>query len=201
MAFSAFDVRKQLAFYGAYHNNPVNIFIHILCVPLILWSAQVLLHDAPKPTFLPQAHYRINEYLAFDVNYGTMLGLVYLAYYYLLEPVAALIYTPQALLTILTANAFAQRVDHITVSAVVHGVCWIAQFIGHGAAEGRSPALLDNIVGAVVLAPFFVHLEILFMLGYRPDMYRQLRNDVGVEITRVRKAEAEKKRATEKRAL
>lgn len=55
------------------------------------------------------------------------------------------------------------------------------------------------MVTALVLAPFFVHLEILFKLGYNPAMYRQLQNDVGVEIARLRKAEGDKKRAAEKR--
>lgn len=98
----------------------------------------------------------------------------------------------------------------------MHVVCWIAQFIGHGFAEGRSPALLDNLIGgrtcptnqkrysddrvlAIVLAPFFVHLEVLFKLGYKPAMFRQLQNDVGVEIARFRKIEAEKKRTAERR--
>jgi uncharacterized membrane protein YGL010W len=45
------------------------------------------------------------------------------------------------------------------------------------------------------LAPFFVHLETLFMLGYRPDFHKQLKNDIGVEIVKVRKAEGNKKRA------
>jgi uncharacterized membrane protein YGL010W len=29
---------------------------------------------------------------------------------------------------------------------IVHGIAWIAQFIGHGFAEGRAPALLDNLL-------------------------------------------------------
>ncbi|KAI0254351.1 DUF962-domain-containing protein [Lactifluus subvellereus] len=192
-----FNVRKQLAFYGAYHSNPINVAIHIVCVPLIMWSAQVLAYDWPRPTFLPQIDYYLNDYLKFEVTYGTLQALLWLAYYYMLEPFAALLYTPQAILSILTANAFAQRADHLHVALLVHVACWIAQFIGHGFAEGRSPALLDNLVGALVLAPFFVHLEILFKLGYRPAMYRQLRNDVGVEIAKFRKIEGGKKRATE----
>lgn len=61
----------------------------------------------------------------------------------------------------------------------MHGLAWIAQFIGHGVFEHRAPALLDNLVqgeafiessrggivdqlAALVLAPFFVHLEALF---------------------------------------
>jgi len=100
----------------------------------------------------------------------------------------------------LTANAFAQRADHTIIGLVVHVASWVAQIVAHKFAEGRSPALLDNPVNALVLAPFFVHLEILFKLGYKPAMFRQLQNDVGVEITRFRKAEGDKKRAAEKRA-
>ncbi|KAH9999366.1 hypothetical protein BJV77DRAFT_1142607 [Russula vinacea] len=156
-----FDIRKQLAFYGSYHSNPINIAIHILFVPLIMWSFQVLAYDLGKPTFLPQVHYHLNDYLKIEITYGTLQGLVWLAYYYVLDPIAAI--------------------------------------AGHRFAEGRSPALLDNPVSALILAPFFVHLEILFKFGYKPAMYRQLQNDVGVEIAKLRKAEGDKKRAAEKR--
>ena len=44
-------------------------------------------------------------------------------------------------------------------------------------------------------APFFVHLEVLFMLGYRPELHKQLTNDVGKELARIRKIEGDKKRA------
>jgi len=197
--YLTFDTLQQLAFYGAYHSHPINILIHIICIPFIMWSFQVLTYDLPRPTFLPQVHYDLNNYLKFEVTYGTLQGLFWLVYYYMLEPSAALLYTPQAILSILTANAFAQRPDHLSTALIVHIACWVAQFIGHGFAEGRSPALLDNLVGALVLAPFFVHMEILFKLGYKPATYRQLQNDVGVEIAKFRKIEGDKKRAAEKR--
>lgn len=50
-------------------------------------------------------------------------------------------------------------------------------------------------VKALVLAPFFVHLEILFALGYRPQLHHDIKNSVGVEIARIRKIEGDKKRA------
>ena len=31
-----FNLKKQLAFYGAYHTNPVNVGIHIIGVPSII---------------------------------------------------------------------------------------------------------------------------------------------------------------------
>ena len=48
---------------------------------------------------------------------------------------------------------------------------------------------------ALVLAPFFVHLELLFPLGYKPELYKEINNLAAIELTRVRKLEAEKKRA------
>ncbi|KAF9471838.1 DUF962-domain-containing protein [Pholiota conissans] len=191
---SIFNVDKQLAFYGAYHSNNVNIFIHIICVPMIVWSFQALVAPFVLPSFIPAYHYVINDYLVFSTNYATLMAVVYLAYYYLLEPMAAFIYTPQMVLMVLSATAFAQQPEYIPKAAALHAVCWIAQFIGHGVAEGRAPALLDNLIGAVVLAPFFVHLEILFGLGYRPAMHKRINNLVGLEIARIRKAEGDKQR-------
>ncbi|KAF9263680.1 DUF962-domain-containing protein [Marasmius fiardii PR-910] len=192
---SIFDVDKQLTFYGAYHSNRTNVLIHILCVPLILWSAQVLLTDLPSPAFLPKFHYDINPYLAFDFNIPAVVTAFYITYYFLLEPFAALLYTPQLALSLLTATAFAQRPDHLSIGWGVHAICWIAQFIGHGVAEKRAPALLDNLLGAVVLAPFFVHLELLFALGYRPDMHKRINGEIGKEIARIKKIEGDKRRA------
>jgi 2-hydroxy fatty acid dioxygenase len=54
---------------------------------------------------------------------------------------------------------------------------------------------------AVVLAPFFVHLEILFALGYRPQLHHDIKNSVGVEITKLRRAEGDKKRAARAKDL
>jgi len=55
---------------------------------------------------------------------------------------------------------------------------WIAQFVGHGKFEGRAPALLDNLVQALFLAPFFVWFEILFALGYRPELKERMTRGV-----------------------
>ncbi|KAF9076491.1 DUF962-domain-containing protein [Rhodocollybia butyracea] len=193
---AVFDLETQLVFYGAYHANKINVLIHIICVPLLLWSAQVLLASAPSPSFLPAYHLEINKYLSFDLNSSsTIMFFVYESYYFILEPTAALIYMPQFTLSLLTSTAFVQRSDHLTVALIMQAVAWIAQFIGHGVAEKRAPALLDNLVGAVVLAPFFVHLEILFSLGYRPKLHKHLENEIGKEITRVKKIEGDKRRA------
>lgn len=58
------------------------------------------------------------------------------------------------------------------------------QFIGHGAFEKRAPALLDNLVQALLLAPFFVFMELLFIFGYRPELQKRIDVAVEKEITR-----------------
>ncbi|KAH9482429.1 2-hydroxy-palmitic acid dioxygenase mpo1 [Psilocybe cubensis] len=191
------NVEKQLAFYGAYHSNKINVLIHVVCVPLIVWSFQALVAPLPVPSFFPAYHHVVNNYMVFDVNYATVMGVVYLAYYFMLEPIAALLYTPMMTVTVLTATAFSQRPGFTSQAIAVHAFSWIAQFAGHGFAEGRAPALLDNLLGAVVLAPFFVHLEVLFHLGYRPTMQKRINNAIGVEITKIRKADGEKRRKTQ----
>lgn len=70
----------------------------------------------------------------------------------------------------------------------IHITSWFAQFVGHGAFEGRAPALLDNLVQAVFLAPFFVWMEILFFFGYRPGLKGRLDKAVAVEIDKYRKS-------------
>jgi len=191
----------QLTFYGAYHSNKTNILIHIICVPVLLWTFQVLSSEIPLPLFISHIHYELNQYLVFNLNVPAILSGLYLLYYFALEPVAALLYTPQMTLSLLTATAFSYQKDAMTRAGILHVVSWIAQFLGHGLAEKRAPALLDNLLGAVVLAPFFVHLELLFGLGYKPEMHKRIQNDIGKEITRIKKEAGQKKRAVGKKEM
>ncbi|KAF3927992.1 hypothetical protein AA313_de0200279 [Arthrobotrys entomopaga] len=78
------------------------------------------------------------------------------------------------------------------IALIVHVTSWVFQFIGHGAFEHRSPALLDNIFQAFFLAPFFVWLEVLFSLGYRPELRSRIDAAVVKEIAKFRAAKAKK---------
>ena len=71
-------------------------------------------------------------------------------------------------------------------------VSWIAQFVGHGKFEGRKPALLDNLVQALFLAPLFVWFEVLFKMGFYKKLQGEVEEGIEVEVSRM-KAEKEKK--------
>ncbi|KAH8106281.1 hypothetical protein BXZ70DRAFT_918993 [Cristinia sonorae] len=197
---SLFNVRKQLTFYGAYHSNPINVFIHVICVPIIQWSAWSMVSNVSTRGLLPTVHYDINRYLVFDLNFSTVHALISIIFYLLLEPTAAFLYAPQGAFMLLSATAVAQNFPELFKYVLgAHIVSWILQFIGHGAAEKRAPALFDNLLQALFLAPFFVHLEILFhFFNYNQQLQQHLKNDVGVEIARIRKLEGDKKRAGKK---
>lgn len=125
-----------------------------------------------------------------DLNLGTIAALVYTALYLLLEPVAGFVLAAFCLAG--TAYSNYLRAEDPTqtfqIALGVHIVAWIAQFIGHGAFEGRAPALLDNLIQAIFLAPLFVWLEVLFQLGYRPELQARVEKRVQQEIAKFKAA-------------
>lgn len=126
---------------------------------------------------------------------GTIACITYSSLYVLMEPVAGAMLAPLLLGGTAYANhltsTYGMKANNIAIG--VHIVSWIAQFIGHGVFEGRAPALLDNLVQAIFLAPFFVWLEILFAFGYRPELKARLDQSVEKEIEKYRADKESKK--------
>lgn len=58
-----------------------------------------------------------------------------------------LLYTPQMVLSLLTATAYSKGAGHMSNAGIIHALSWVAQFLGHGLAEKRAPALVDNLLG------------------------------------------------------
>lgn len=115
-----------------------------------------------------------------EPNLGTLACLAYSTGYVLMEPVAGAMLLPFLLAGTAYTNhltsTYGMKANYIAIA--VHIVSWIAQFIGHGKFEGRAPALLDNLVQALFLAPLFVWLEVLFYFGYRPELKARLDQNV-----------------------
>ncbi|KAG0223469.1 hypothetical protein BGW41_005584 [Actinomortierella wolfii] len=201
-----FDLKYQLFAYGSHHNNPWNVGIHITCVPLILWST--LVWGANTGPLLPppsRAAVAAGKPLALIAdklfrhappNLSFLVIAGYVAYYIKLDKVAGLITAPFFFGLAKHATHFlATNPNANKIAAYVHVTSWILQFIGHGVAEKRAPKLLDNLVQAVVLAPYFVCYEVLFWLGYRPQLKAELDVLIKEDIAafRARKAADQKK--------
>merc|ERR1711953_497428 len=144
--------------YGSYHHNVVNKWIHIMCVPMILICANghgefakfnewnlVLIVNTCAVLF----------YMSMDLTSGFVCALWMYGGHFL------------GMRDLIAGNENAHA-----IIAAVHSFSWIAQFVGHGVFEGRKPALMDNLL-QVFSAPLFVTLEVLFMLGYAPELEKK----------------------------
>ncbi|KAJ1724719.1 hypothetical protein LPJ61_005708 [Coemansia biformis] len=182
------DIRAQFAQYGEYHSNKINIAIHMVFVPIILWCSLSLatslfpaeLAPWPKPVaellqLIPGPAPLLNISAATAAGFGT--------FYIMLDVVAGLLAAPLLYVCLVTSQQFALRsADAWQYSLGLFVVAWIAQFLGHGVFERRAPALVDSLAQALVMAPFFVFLEALFAFGYRPALHREVRNEIGMRI-------------------
>ena len=122
-------------------------------------------------------------------NLGTIATLVYATLYILMEPVAGGILAP----LLLASTAYSKQLTSTYGATAnywalaVFVASWISQFIGHGVFEGRAPALLDNLIQALFLAPLFVWMEILFACGYRPELRSRVDTAVEKEVENFKK--------------
>ncbi|KAF2826736.1 DUF962-domain-containing protein [Ophiobolus disseminans] len=175
-----FDLKKNLVFYGAYHRDPTNVAIHIACVPVLLATGFVFGSNTPS---ISARHNTLLTRLNLPLNLGTLAAVTYSTLYLLLSPnLAGLSATPIIMSFAALANKLLGKYNKTkvnTVAIAVHVVSWIAQFVGHGKYEGRKPALLDNLVQALFLAPLFVWYEVLFKMGLFKGLQKEV--DVGIE--------------------
>ena len=127
------------------------------------------------------------------MNLSTFGALLYSVFYVLLEPVAGGLLVP----FLISGAAYANYLSSTYGTTAnywaggVQVVSWLVQFVGHGIFEGRAPALLDSLVQSLLLAPLFVWMEVLFFLGYRPELRARLHKNIEEVVSKVN-AEKEK---------
>lgn len=145
-----------------------------------------LLKAANTGTLIPLPDALTIPYL--DLNLGTIAAIAYATLYILLEPVAGTALGALCLAAAAGANKALLHNPTQTnrIAITVHILSWLFQFFGHGAFEGRAPALLDNLVQALFLAPLFVWLELLFKFGYRRELQSRVDKAVQAELAKFR---------------
>jgi uncharacterized membrane protein YGL010W len=92
--------------------------------------------------------------------------------------------------SIVLAKYGAQQSIWIIIWAQIIG--WGIQVgVGHGIFEKRKPALLDSVF-QVFVAPFFLVLETLFVLGYKKDLANKVQQNIEVRIAEFNKKSQKK---------
>nr|GMC72014.1 uncharacterized endoplasmic reticulum membrane protein C16E8.02-like [Ipomoea batatas] len=164
------DLEKHFAFYGAYHSNPVNVLIHVVFVWPIFFTALIPLYFT-SPIF-KASPIQLCDHTILVLNYGFLLTLVYGVFYVALDNKAGSLAALLCFLCWVFSSSLAHNLGFSLawkVALVAQLICWTSQFIGHGMFEKRAPALLDNLTQALLMAPFFVLLEVLqSFFGYEP---------------------------------
>lgn len=123
-----------LAQYGDSHRNPVNEWVHIVCVPLIVFSVLGLLWSLHAVVALAGSAAALAYYLKlsrpFALGMLAMLGLM------------------------LTVLAALHATVVLPLSLALFVLAWIGQFIGHRI-EGKKPSFFDDL-RFLLIGPLFV---------------------------------------------
>ncbi|KAL6319053.1 hypothetical protein AAG906_001526 [Vitis piasezkii] len=184
-----FDLERHFAFYGAYHSDPVNVFLHMLFVWPLFFTALVLFYFTPSFFILPQIGLLPSGFNhTFLLNFGFLFTLIYSLFYVLLDKKAGCLAALLCFSCWVGSSFLASYLGFSLAWKVVLAsqlFCWTGQFIGHGVFEKRAPALLDNLAQAFIMAPFFVLLEALqTTIGYEPypGFSKNVKEKIGADI-------------------
>jgi len=148
------NLDKTISDYESFHKDPLNIRIHIICVPLIILSVIGLLNAIPVAWG--------------PVRIGHIVCFLYFSYYifyarpYLLSCFA--MFTTLIAVDFLLAKLPTQLYLSINISLFV--VSWVLQIWGHKK-EGNKPAFIDNkktAIHSTFMAPIMVirHIKDIF---------------------------------------
>mmetsp|Transcript_24867 Transcript_24867/g.27520 ORF Transcript_24867/g.27520 Transcript_24867/m.27520 type:complete len:189 (+) Transcript_24867:10-576(+) len=161
MAFKEFFVS-----YGKFHNNIVNKLIHIVFIPTIVYCIIGTSHYYPITDINI-----IYEKLDIGLILCTVLPLIYISQEFFSGLVTTVLlnvlyyFSHQNFIAHKDEMDYFQGVPYYWFLLYLQAFSWIMQFIGHGVFEKRAPALTSNLFSALV-APDFVVIEILYVLGY-----------------------------------
>lgn len=157
----------QLSKYAEYHRDRRNIATHLVGVPMIVFAVVTLLS---RPGF---------EVAGLPLTPAWITLLIAGLYYLLLD--AALGVTLVAIIAAMTwgGGQIAAMSTSVWLSTGIgmFVIGWIIQFVGHYY-EGRKPAFVDDILG-LVIGPLFVWAEVVFSLGMRQGLQKDIEARVG----------------------
>ena len=145
---------KVINDYESYHMDPLNIKIHIICVPLIILSVIGMLNAIPVAWG--------------PVRTGHVVCFLYSSYYiFYARPYLLSCFTMFA--TLIAADFLLAKLSsqlYLSINVSLFVVSWILQIWGHKK-EGNKPAFIDNketAIHSTFMAPIMVIRHIMKIL-------------------------------------
>jgi len=153
------SLAQFLSDYGESHQNPVNQWVHIVCVPLILMSTLGLLWLVPVGSWLG-----LGGAAAEWVNGATLVAALSGIVYIRLSPgVFVLMLGWFAVSAWVIQSIRYSGGSLFFTSLVVWLAAWGVQVWGHKV-EGKKPSFLEDLV-FLLIGPIFVSIELAAKLG------------------------------------
>ena len=135
---------RLLESYEKNHQNPVNEVIHIIAIPMIMFS--ILGVTAAFDIFL--------EYI--------LVGIVFF-YYLKLSKIAALLMLVWLLIYLGLVALLKPHIIEISISLFIFG--WVLQFLGHFI-EGKRPSFFEDL-RYFLIGPLFVVQKVISKFGIK----------------------------------
>lgn len=143
------DLESLFNKYSADHQNELNQKIHLICVPLIVYSIMGLLWTLPKPNLL-----------GLNLNWSIAFASLISIYYFFLS-------FRLSLIMVLSVTAFfvsfhfieTHGLPLLETSVLIFILAWIGQFYGHKV-EGRKPSFFTDLT-YLFIGPLWVVEKIL----------------------------------------
>lgn len=159
-------IEERMAGYAAYHQNPKNKLTHFFGVPMVYYSP-----------LIPIGWIRF-ELAGLDLSLAWIVFGLVMIWYYTLDVSLATIMLVISLPIVMLCNHLAKLPfqESLTIFLVVKILGWIIQLLGHYF-EGRRPALVDNLLQAL-MAPLFLIAEVLFFFGMRKEFEQVVQKKV-----------------------
>lgn len=129
------NVKFLLDHYNESHQNPINIRIHLICVPLILWSVLVIMWQVKFPRIL----------FGEPMNLAQVFVMLSLGYYIRLSFKIFAIMLIVGFVAMMTAYYLEQlTTQSLAIGITVFILAWLGQFYGHKI-EGKKPSFLQDL--------------------------------------------------------
>jgi uncharacterized membrane protein YGL010W len=128
------SIDALLAQYSESHRNPTNELIHIVCVPVIVFSLLGILWAIHPLVALAASAWALWYY--FKLSRAFAFGMLAMT------------------VVMLALLAMMPRLTVLPLSLALFVVAWIGQFIGHKI-EGKKPSFLDDL-RFLLIGPLFV---------------------------------------------
>lgn len=157
----------MLTGYAASHRHPVNVFVHLIGIPTIMFGVLIPLTWVGVDigsVHLSLAHVVILGFFGFYLTLDALFAAAFLVVALLMAQLAA--YVGEKPLAVSG-----------TIAAVAFFGGYAAQFAGH-AVEKSMPVLVRHPIQANLAAPFFQVVEVFKLLGLRMQLFEAVQRRI-----------------------